>query len=233
MCMPETDQVVQILRQHLNSAMNWVKTQAIRLQQQGIAGNDACLRCWTRAIDAALCHASIDVWGGCNPLRICATAPLGKPAQETVCHQMLLQHQGHICSTQFGPYADLGNNEHEWLFDVTCLKYEGEWPTQQKVRLVAEVEWSGENKIRNDFAKLLVTRAEVRVMVYHQHCMEFDRLAEYIHQCEDTQLGDTYLLAAFGDAPDTPRIVYYRIDAHKRGAASQCELAPIAEDYYP
>ena len=230
MCMPSTDQVVQILRQQFNSATHWVKTQVM---QNGVAG-DACNPCWSRAIVAALCHASAEAWGECNPLRICANPPhLGNnPAHGTVCHQLLLQGQGHICQGVFGPYAALGNNyPHEWLFDVTCLTS----PGPQRVLLVAESELATHQRILEDFRKLMVARAVVRVMVYSQSLMPFNELLGHILQCGDTKPGDTYLLAAFGDASvprqpaDDPRIIYYRIDAHQ----TQGELVPIQGDWYP
>ena len=124
---------------------------------------------WTPAVKTALCDACVAVFPG----------PL------------------HICSTGVGiPPA----NQGEWLYDVTCFRYEQPWPNQQKVLLVAEVEWGHNNPradVLEDFAKLLVARAEVRVMVYNLDHMPFDELADYIGNCGDSQPGDTYLLAAF------------------------------------
>ena len=86
------------------------------------------------------------------------------------------------------------------------------------------------------FARLVAAgRPPVRAFVYNQVDLQYDTAVQCIQQGGDGRIGNTYLLAAFGDADalDTPRIVYYRIDAHQRQAADQCELAPIAEDYYP
>ena len=232
MCMPSTDQVVQILRQHLNSAMKWVKT---RVMQSGVAG-DACNRCWSRAIVAALCHASAEAWGKRN--RICANIPgLIKPACGTACRRLLSQRQHHICCEgQFGPYTNLGKNESEKDYDVSCRLTS---PGHQTVLLAAESELARRKRILEDFRKLLVARAAVRVMVYSQSLMPFNELLGHILQGSDTKPGDTYLLAAFGTASDpprasdNPRIIYYRIDAHQLQTEDQCELAPIQGDWYP
>ena len=223
-----TDQVIKTVRQHLNDSMRWVKNQVCQHPQYQ-AGRDACNRCWTRATKAALCKACQAAWGECNPMQIFATQDkLTKPRAGTVCHQP--PNHVHITAAQVGPHG--WNADHgEWLYDVTCLKYENPWPTQQKVLLVAEVEWGGGDShaaVLDDFAKILVVRAEMRVMVYHKAHVPIKELAGYIHQCGDTQPGDTYILAAFGDPPDTPRIVYYQIDA--QGGR---KLLPIPGDWYP
>ena len=57
----------------------------------------------------------------------------------------------------------------EWLYDVVwydhCAK-SGQW----SMPLVAECEWQGESYIKEDFEKLLVARAGLRVMVYDARC---------------------------------------------------------------
>ena len=64
----------------------------------------------------------------------------------------------------------------EWLYDVTWLKYERqrdglEWPATALIEapLVAECEWGrGKNLeyIVEDFEKLLLARADVRLMIF-------------------------------------------------------------------
>ena len=193
MCMPGTDQAIQTIRQHINDAMKWVRTQALQRQRQG--DEDACNRCWTKAIRAALCAACQAAWGKCNPLRICAADPvLPPPPQATVCSQPL----GHICVTQAGPTGFPANMHGRWLYGVTCLKHNGPWPAGQQVLLAAEVTVGSHDIILDRLAKLLVARAEVRVLVCEQDFIRpFQDLANSIHQCHDTQAGDIYLLAAF------------------------------------
>ena len=72
----------------------------------------------------------------------------------------------------------------EWLFDVTCLNYDGDH--FEKVLLVAECEWEPNAAgIFRDFRKLLVARAEIRVMVYNLRRMPFGCLEERIRRYRD------------------------------------------------
>ncbi len=219
MCMPERDQAIQTVREHLNCAMRWVKQRT----QQINPNQDACNKCWTLAMKAALCHASMAIWGGCNSLRICATNPtLTKPGKATVCNQP----PGHICAGVPGPYPWQATNP-EWLYDVTCLRYQGAWPSQQQTLLVAEMEWGGPANSLEDFAKLLVARAELRVFLGHavgKAGATFAQFANYISQCHDTNPDDTYLLVFFDF-----QLKYCRID----GLGAHAQLAPIPSDYYP
>lgn len=82
--------------------------------------------------------------------------------------------------------------------------------------MVAEVEWGGGNAhaaVLEDFAKLLVARAQIRVMVYNQADVPIDELATYVRECQDSQVGDTYLIAAFA----ANQIFYHRIDVTAPG----------------
>ena len=223
MCMPTTDEVVETVRQHLNGAMQWVKQQPWGPHP----ADDAPMAVWTRAVKTALCNACRAAWGACNDPYIFATQ-VGHIDQDE-----WLIADGQFDILQVGQPGRAAH-ETEFLFDVACLRYEEPWPTGQQVLLAAESEWNmTRQEILRDFAKLLVARAQLRVFVYNQDAVPFEDLAHYINQCGDTQAGDTYLLAAFGTAPGTPPIVYYRIDAHRREAAHQCELAPIQGNYYP
>lgn len=90
----------------------------------------------------------------------------------------------------------------EWLYDVACLKYaDGDfsWPLN-RVYMVAECEWGRRQSVCEDFEKLLVARADVRVMVYNGARFEdHDELQNLIQQSRLTQDGDTFLLAAWLD----------------------------------
>lgn len=61
-----------------------------------------------------------------------------------------------------------GANWGEWLCDVTWLQYSGERFQRPllKMLLAAESEWGDEGDILDDFEKLLVCRADVRVMIF-------------------------------------------------------------------
>lgn len=52
----------------------------------------------------------------------------------------------------------------EWLYDVTWLDYDSEY--LRNVPLVAEVEWGNPSRIGDDFEKLLVARADLKLMIF-------------------------------------------------------------------
>ena len=103
----------------------------------------------------------------------------------------------------------------EWLFDVTCLNYDDE-DFLRRMPLVAESEWGNENDIYDDFQKLLLARADVRVMIFDGtrspgYSAIFTSLAKYIARCERSEEGDTYLFAAW-----TPKkFTFHLIDAFR------------------
>ena len=97
------------------------------------------------------------------------------------------------------------------MFDVTCLQYDDEG-YQKRVVLAAECEWNpNEEELWADFEKLLVARAEVRVMIFDGDRWRTDNpvFARYICRSKQTQEGDTYLLAGF----TSEGFEYVRIDA--------------------
>ena len=80
---------------------------------------------------------------------------------------------------------------------------------------VAESEWGSKDDVHDDFEKLLLARADVRVMVFDGrrygtgNTDRFEEFAKYIGKCDRAETGDTYLLAAW--MPD--KFEYCRIDA--------------------
>ena len=234
MCMPPTDQVVQIFRQHLNSATHWVQTQVIqKAQQQGriMDGRDydACTFCWTRAIKIALHDSCQAAWGDCYRLAYYANNDaLGIPAAND---RIVCQHpNNHICGNCQLPGLAGGQRVYRHTFTCTCT-----CPAQNaQALLAAEVIWSvAHAAVRTRFVQLVAAgHPSIRVFVCNQDALQYDAALQCIRQGGDNQIGKTYLLVAFGTTPRNPRIVYYRIDAHQREAGDQCELAPIPEDYY-
>lgn len=109
----------------------------------------------------------------------------------------------YICASS----VDIEANHGEWLYDVCWLDYDGndgDW--LRWMRMAAESEW-GENigAIEDDFSKLLVARASLRVMVcdgWHLSGGEkgyatVERLQQSVHEFEGSQTGDTYLLIVY------------------------------------
>ena len=117
----------------------------------------------------------------------------------------------HFCAKGVAGVAESG----EWLYDVTCLMYDGD-DYLKKIPLVAECEWGDQDKIYYDFEKLLLARADVRVMVFDSKYWapdddKFEEFAKYTCKYDHTQTGDTYLFAAW--TPD--KFDYRRIDAYQ------------------
>ena len=106
------------------------------------------------------------------------------------------------CNTEFYLYATGVQTAHggEWLYDVSCLLYD-ENNYLKDIGLVAESEGVSKARVYEDFEKLLLVRAEVRVMVFDGRLWtqddRFTKFSQYIMKCERTEPGDIYLLAAW------------------------------------
>ena len=92
----------------------------------------------------------------------------------------------------------------EWLYDVTGLLYD--IPDNDncfsRTVLVAESEWGPQLEILNDFQKLLLARADVRVMVFDGtrnpgYQVLFEIFEANIDNNEQAEPGDIWLFAAW------------------------------------
>lgn len=132
---------------------------------------------WTREVKTALCR-----WGVNQGFYACA----------------------HSVKDRFRDLPKKKRPRYEWLFDVTCLTYRGRY--LDRVPLVAECEWGNENDIHDDFEKLLVARAEIRVMVFDADQLpkgdKFRKFEKYVRRFGSTRPEDTYLLAAYSEEQD-------------------------------
>ena len=64
--------------------------------------------------------------------------------------------------------ADENRDWPEWLYDVTWLKYEHEGERLLiEAPSVAECEWGNKGDIDDDFEKLLLARAGIRLMIFN------------------------------------------------------------------
>lgn len=112
----------------------------------------------------------------------------------------------------------------EWLYDVTWLEYDGEYIVE--ACLVAELEWGGVADIDDDFQKLLLARAGVRLMIFdgtYEPGSEkiAERLARQAGEFRRSSGEDVWLLAAWerSDERDTGcRFRYFSIEG---GAARE------------
>jgi len=100
----------------------------------------------------------------------------------------------YICSSGWSPPDGQG----EWLYDLVWLQNEGNYMV--RVPLVLECEWGIDIKnIEEDFCKLLVARAEHRIMIFQQKTQGdvnriLDRLDSAIKKFQHTTPRDRYLL---------------------------------------
>ena len=83
----------------------------------------------------------------------------------------------------------------EWLYDVVWLKAttDPKW-TLHEVGLVAEIEWQGRDDAWEDYQKLHVAKADVRVMVYRHHP---GLLEECLDQLANMGSKDCYIFAVY------------------------------------
>jgi len=122
------------------------------------------------------------------------------------------------------PQKHRENIGNEWLYDLTCLKYTSnqEWLTG--IPLVAECEWGNMEQIYEDFEKLLLARADVRLMIFNGNYFRngqnsipsngLDVFRRYIGKCDVTHTGDTYLFAARLHDNKDGKSINHRFDCH-------------------
>lgn len=97
----------------------------------------------------------------------------------------------------------------EWLYDVTGLQYDNDG-FLIRVALAAECEWGTQDEIYYDFEKLLLARADLRVMVFDGtrqpgYCELFRVFAQYVGHCAHAEIGDAWLFVAWTEE----RFVYH------------------------
>ena len=88
----------------------------------------------------------------------------------------------------------------EWLYDIVWYQSDRA-DHMTDVPLVAKSEWRGENFIKEDFEKLLVSRSRYRVMVFQANseeavCSLFKKMHLWIAKFHRTTVG-RYLLAGW------------------------------------
>ena len=169
---------------------------------------------WTNQVMAELC-----VWGLKKGFLVCASSM--KDAEMIA----LAQKYG-------------GKIQGEWLYDLTCLEYHDDGRLK-RIPLVAESEWGNSLDIDDDFHKLILARADVRVMVCNGNyyrtegkpSIESGKLGDfrkYITECEHTQTGDTYLFAARLHEGEGRRSVNHRFDYHRFDASTTTCFRPVS-----
>lgn len=111
-------------------------------------------------------------------------------------------------------------DDGEWLYDVTWLQYETSGRGELiDAPLVAECEWGDEQDIEDDFEKLLLARARVRVMIFGgtdepgvaKHIADLLAGKEVKAFKNDFRAEDAWLLAAWEPNGDGWRFRYFTI----------------------
>ena len=93
----------------------------------------------------------------------------------------------------------------EWLYDVIWCKYERKYEKDflKSIPVVAECEWGNLAQIKDDFEKLILARAAVRVFVFDGgYCKKgaealANKFCDWVGAFEGSQKGDTYLLVGY------------------------------------
>ena len=94
----------------------------------------------------------------------------------------------------------------EWLFDQVWLDWIPDPRQLKRIGLVVECEWSMTcEAIFYDFEKLLVARADVRLMIFQARNAErvkqiFSRMKEEARDFFQSQSGDCYMLVGYDNA---------------------------------
>ena len=93
-------------------------------------------------------------------------------------------------------------NSGEWLFDQVWLDWIPTPMQLKRIGLVVECEWGNCEEIFYDFEKLLVARADVRLMIFQANNAEqvnklFGRMKEEARDFLQSQPGDHYMLVGY------------------------------------
>ena len=114
----------------------------------------------------------------------------------------------------------------EWLYDVIWLEYDGDGCVTD-VHLVAECEWGDGTSIDEDFQKLLLARATVRLMIFDGNyepgaAKIANHLAYQVRRFDRSRDEDAWLLAAWERTSENERGWSFRYFTIDRGAAREC-----------
>ncbi len=97
---------------------------------------------------------------------------------------------------------------NEWLYDLTWLEYSTQERRLTRAVAVLESEWSrSHNDIFYDFQKLLLARADLRVMVFQVYNMDqwhkvVKQFVSEIQDFEQSQANDRYLFSGWSNDLD-------------------------------
>ena len=113
-----------------------------------------------------------------------------------------------------------------WLYDLSIQEVtdDGSWRNV----VIAECEWGGWKAIEEDFEKLVVGRAQLRVMVYDSSYATAKDFIGWINRHQDNGLEDTYLLVAYeGSAEKRQALLFQRIIVRPVAGKMVAELVDL------
>lgn len=116
-----------------------------------------------------------------------------------------------------------GKDTYEWLFDLVWHDR-----TTGSVSLAVESEWGDEGDVLDDFSKLLVVKAPLKVMVYFAYKGSFvERIEkEYLSAFDHHVKGEQYLLIEFHGVKDHA----YLYEAPNDGRVSAARFSELNLD---
>ena len=104
-------------------------------------------------------------------------------------------------------------NYGEFIYDLSVQDVDGDGHWSNVI--IAECEWGDASDIREDFEKLVVGRAALRVMVYGNSTAAPDIFRHWVDLFEGKRPGDTFLLAGH----EQGSFLYRRVWVVEQGAA--------------
>ncbi len=158
---------------------------------------------------------------------------IDKPAGNTEWNKAVKTELCKIGRGRFGCYVcardvdETDRDQGEWLYDVTWLEYEKNGRSELKARrklvdapLVAECEWGDLGDIYDDFEKILLARAGVRLMIFDGGYDPgstgiAERLAGRVREFNGSRSEDAWLLAAWEGSNDDWSFRYFTIEANQ------------------
>lgn len=152
-------------------------------------------------------------------------APWTRETLTALCKHGRKQHLGTWANFRV---AQQYRNGGEWLYDCCWLDYQDD--VLLEIPMAAECEWGPIDEIRDDFQKLLVSRAQVRVMICAAWCIADDQqgqataqqISDWVRDFKGTREGDRYVLAAYEKQDNRFRSHRYTITADGHGKPPVC-----------
>lgn len=100
---------------------------------------------------------------------------------------------------EFEAYAPGARYGHQWVFDLCWVKRCDDITVS--LPLAVEIEWNSWQEVKEDFEKLLWSKAQLRCLIFYAETKREENIKELknrIKAFEGTRPGDTYLFCVCG-----------------------------------